>query len=467
MSRNLKILLVLLVGAIIWFIPIPAGVKPQAWKLLALFAATIVGFILQPMPMGVIAFTSLVCAVFLKILTLPQALSGFANGTIWLIVSAFLFAAGFVKTGLGRRIAYMLINAIGGSSMRLAYALILSDLIIAPATPSNTARGGGILYPIIRSLAATFNSEPNDPSSRKIGAYLIQTTYQSLTVTSAMFITAVSSNVLAASLATQLLKIPISWGTWALAAIVPGLISLALIPIIMYKLYPPEIQDTSEARTLAASELKIMGKMSRDEKIVAFVFIMALVLWATSQWTKLDATLVAMLGVAIMLWSNALTWKDVLSETSAWDTMVWMGTLVALAGALNSLGLIAWFAKTVSVMMVGIHWTTTVFTLALIYIYTHYMFASTTAHVTAMYAAFLAVAVAAGAPPVFAALVIVFATTLCSSLTHYAMGPSPILFGAGYVPQNTWWRLGFIFSLVYIVIWYGIGLLWWKVIGIW
>lgn len=467
MSRNFKILLILLVGAAIWFFPVPNGIKPQAWKLLALFASTIVGFILQPMPMGVIAFTSLVCAVFFKILTLPQALSGFSNGTIWLIVSAFLFAAGFVKTGLGRRIAYILIKAIGGSSIRLAYALILSDLIIAPATPSNTARGGGILYPIVRSLASTFNSEPNDPSSRKIGAYLIQTTYQSLTVTSAMFITAVSSNVLAASLATQLLKVQISWGTWALAGIVPGLISLALIPLIMYKLYPPEIKDTGEAKTLAANELKKMGSMSREEKIVAFVFVMALLLWATAQWTKLDATLVAMLGVAIMLWLGAITWKDVLGETSAWDTMVWMGTLVALAGALNSLGLIAWFAKTVSVMMAGIHWTTTVFALAIIYIYTHYLFASTTAHVTAMYAAFLAVAVAAGAPPIFAALAIGFATTLCSSLTHYAMGPSPIFFGAGYVPQNTWWRLGFIFSLVYIVVWYGLGPLWWKVIGIW
>ena len=354
----------------------------------------------------------------------------------------------------------------GDSTLKLGYTLALSDLIIAPATPSNTARAGGIIFPIVKSLASAFDSEPG-PSSRRVGSYLVQTAYQNNTITSAMFMTAMAGNPLIALLAQQTLNIQISWGLWALAAIVPGLLSLLIIPYFLYKVYPPEVTRTPEAKLLAITELKKMGVMSREEKIVAAVFVGSLILWSTATITKLDATVVAMLAVSIMLLTSVLTWKDVLEEQGAWDTLIWMGVLIGLADFLLKLGFIPWFAQSIGNMMIGIPWLYALMILLVVYMYAHYGFASLVAHITAMYAAFASVAVSAGAPAYLVALAFAFMSNLCMSLTHYAAGPAPILFGSGYVDQGTWWKLGFYVSVINILIWVGIGSLWWKVLGLW
>lgn len=456
----------LAIGAIIWFSPMPNDLKPAAWKLFAIFTATIIAFILQPLPIGAIALFSVTFTALMGVLKIGDALSGFSNSTIWLIVSAFLFAKGFIKTGLGRRIAYFLIRTLGDSPLKLSYTLVLSDLIISPATPSNTARAGGILFPIVKSLSSAFGSEPG-PTARRIGSFLIQTTYQGNVVTSAMFMTAMAGNPLIALLAGQALGVQISWGLWALAASVPGLLSLIIVPYFLYKIYPPSISDTREAQSIARKEIESMGPLSYGEKVVGSVFIGALLLWATSQLTNLDATVVALLAVCIMIFAKVLTWKDVIEEQGAWDTLIWMGALIGLAGALSKLGFIPWFAENISSVMVGVPWIQALLVLLVIYMYSHYGFASLVAHITAMYTAFTAVAYAAGAPPYLVALLFAFMSNLCMSLTHYAAGPSPIYFGAGFINQNTWWKLGFYVSLVNLFIWLGAGSLWWKVLGLW
>lgn len=465
-SKLVKALAVIALGAAIWFIPVPQGLKPEAWHLMAIFVATIFGFILQPLPIGAVALASVTFTALVGVLKPAEAISGFANTTIWLIVAAFLFAKGFIKTGLGRRIAFLLIKAIGDSTLKLGYTLVLSDLIISPATPSNTARAGGIIFPIVRSLCTAFGSEPGQ-SARKVGSFLMQTAYQGNTITSAMFMTSMAGNPLIALLAAKTLNIQLSWGQWALASVVPGLISVLVVPYFLYKFYPPEIKKTPEAKTLAAKELDAMGPMSWGEKIVAAVFVGALILWSTSQYTKLDATVVALLAVVVMLATQVLEWKDVLDEKGAWDTLIWMGALVGLADYLSKLGFIPWFAKTMAASIVGIPWLQAFIVLVVVYLYAHYAFASLTAHITAMYPAFIAVAVAAGAPPYLVALALGFMSNLCMSLTHYAAGPSPIYFGAGYVDQGTWWKLGFMVSVINLVIWVGIGSMWWKVLGLW
>lgn len=466
MSNVMRGLIVLAIGAAIWFFPVPTGLKPEAWHLVAIFVSTILGFILQPLPIGALAFLSVTFTAFAGVLKPAEALSGFSNGTIWLIVSAFLFAKGFIKTGLGRRIAYVLIHAMGDSTLKLGYTIALSDLIISPATPSNTARAGGILFPIVKSLSSAFQSEPG-PSSRKVGAYLMQTAYQVNTITSAMFMTAMAGNPLIALLAAKTLNINISWGLWALAASVPGILSLIIVPYFLYKFYPPEITRTPEAKAIAAQELKQMGPMSLGEKIVASVFVGALLLWSTSQYTSIDATVVAMLAVSVMLLTKVLEWKDVLDEKGAWDTLIWMGALIGLADYLAKLGFIPWFAKAVGASIAGVPWMQAFIVLLVVYMYAHYGFASLVAHITAMYAAFASVAVAAGAPAYLVALALAFMSNLCMSLTHYAAGPAPILFGAGYVDQATWWKLGFIISIINMLIWVGLGSFWWKVLGLW
>lgn len=459
-------LIVVAVGVMIWFIPVPAGLKPQAWQLFAVFTATILGFILQPVPIGAVSIIAISVASALKVMTPAEVLVGFGDVTMWLIVSAFIFAKGFAKTGLGRRIAYKIMGTIGNSSLKLGYALALSDLVIAPATPSNTARGGGILYPIIRSLSTAFGSEPG-ASSRKIGAYLITTAFQADVITSAMFLTSVAPNTLVAALAMQTAKVDLNWGVWALAAVVPGLISLAIAPYLIYKIYPPEIDKTPEAKEIAEKELEKMGPMTFGEKVIAGVFALALTLWATSSFTGLNATVVALICVSIMLLGRALEWKDVLEEKGAWDTLCWMGGLISMSVALNKVGMIAWFAKLVAGSLVGISWMIALGVLLLVYMYSHYAFASLSAHVTAMYAAFLAVAVGTGAPPFLAAMGLAVISALFGSLTHYATGPAPIFFGSGYIPQTTFWKIGFIMSIVNLIVFIGIGGFWWKMIGFW
>lgn len=468
-SQKKKLAGVILLGAVIWFLPHPDAITPIAWHLFAVFAATIAGFILQPLPIGAVAFIGVSVAALLGVVSVKVAISGYGNSTIWLIVCAFLLARAFIKSGLGSRIAYLIIKAIGKSSLTLGYAITLSDFVISPATPSSTARAGGIIYPIIRSLSSALHSEPDDGTARKFGAYIMQIEYQANAITCAMFMTAMAGNPMAVELAAKTIGVEITWSAWATAAIVPGLLSLLLMPYLLYKLYPPEIHEMPHAKQMAVEALEKMGPMSWMEKVVLAVFVGSLALWATSSLTHMNATGVGMLAVTVLLLTNVLTWQDVLQEKGAWNTMFWMGSLIALAGALSSSGFIKVVADMAgaAIQSAGLSWLTAFIILVLIYVYSHYAFASVSAHIGAMYAAFLAVAVAVGTPPLLAAISFAALSNIMIPLTHYGGGAAPILYGAGYVPQGTWWKLGFIIVTVNLVIWLGIGSLWWHVIGLW
>jgi len=466
-NKMLAWLIPIVVGLVLWVMPAPEGVKPQAWHLVSIFVATIIGFITSPMPMGAISLTAIVIVALTDVLKINEALSGFADSTIWLIVSAFLLSRGFVKTGLGKRIAFILIKMFGKNSMSLAYTLLVSDLILAPATPSNTARAGGVIFPITSSLAEAFKSSPTDGTARKIGSFLMQTIYQGNVVTSAMFMTSMAGNTLIVSLVAKSFNIDLSWGQWAIAAIVPGLLSLLVIPLVLSKLYPPELKDTREAQAIAAKELEAMGSFSKPEIIMFAVFIGCLLLWATATMTKLNATTVALLGIVVLLITNVLEWADVKKEQGAWDTLVWMGTLIALATFLNKLGFIPWLAKTAGAALGDVSWLVGFGVLLAVYMYIHYAFASLSAHIAALYVAMCSVVIGMGAPVMLTLLAFAFVSNLCMSLTHFAAGPSPIIFGSGFVSQGDWWKLGFIFSVIYLIIWVGIGAMWWKVLGLW
>jgi DASS family divalent anion:Na+ symporter len=442
-------------------------VDPKAWHLLAIFVATIVGIILKALPMGAMAIIAIALTALTRTLSIGDSLSGFANTTIWLIVLAFFVARGFIKTGLGRRIAYLFVALLGKRSLGLGYGLVATDLVLAPAIPSNTARAGGVVFPIMRSLAHAFQSEPDDGSARKIGSYLSKTAFQGTVITSAMFLTAMAANPLIVKFAADQ-GITLTWAGWAIAASVPGIVSLIVVPLVIYVLYPPEIKETPAATQLARRELQNMGPVSPHEWIMLAVFALLLVLWIFApQLGGINATTTAMTGLLVLLVTGVLTWQDLLEEKGAWDTLVWFSALVMMATFLNKLGLIPWFSKEVGGMLAGTYWVTAFLILTLVYFYSHYFFASQTAHISAMYAAFLAVALALGVPPLFAALVLAFSSNLFSSLTHYGTGPAPVYFGAGYVELRTWWGLGFVISLVNIVIWVGLGGIWWKVLGLW
>ena len=457
---------VVLVGAAIWLTPAPEGVQPRAWQLLAVFVATMVGIVLRPLPMGAVALIAVAVAVLSGTLTIAEATAGFGNTVVWLVVAAFFIATAFIKTGLGTRIAYQFMRVLGQSSLGLAYGLLATDLVLAPAIPSNTARAGGVIYPILRSLCASLDSVAERGTERRIAAFLTFTAYQGVVVTSAMFLTAMAANPLVVELAAQQ-GVEISWALWAAAAAVPGLLSLLLVPLLIYRLYPPQITRTPAAPEIARQRLAELGAMTRDERILLAVFVLLLSLWIAGGALGINATTTALAGVAAMLASGVLVWEDILRERSGWDTLIWFAVLVMLASQLGELGLLAWFTERVSGVLAVGHWIPSFLGLSLIYFYVHYFFASNTAHVSAMYAPFLALALAVGTPPLLAALLLGFFSNLFASLTHYGTAAAPILFGSGNVDIGTWWRLGLLISAVNIAIWVGAGSLWWRLLGLW
>jgi DASS family divalent anion:Na+ symporter len=446
--------------------PVPAGITVQSWRLLAIFTATIVGSIVRPLAAGAVVLLGVTAVMLAGALQPAEALRGYADPIVWLVLAAFFISRGMIKTGLGRRIALLFVRAIGQRSLGLAYALIATDAVLASTIPSNGARSGGIIFPVAKSIAETYDSRPG-ASSRRLGAFLMVLLYQADVIICAMFLTGQASNVLIAKFAKETTGIDLSYTRWLVGAIVPGLISLAVVPLLIYKLFPPAIKRTPAAAEFAAEELRKMGRTSLHEKLMLCVFALVGALWMTTAWHGINYAVVAMLGIAVLLVGRVLSWDDVLSERGAWDVFIWYGGLVRMAEALGETGLTKRFAEAAASFTTGWRWGAALAVLLFVYFYAHYGFASITAHATAMYTPFLVVTIAAGAPPALAVLSLAYLSNLNASLTHYGTTPAPIWFGAGYVKQRTWWWLGLVVSVPNILIWTIVGFAWWKLLGWW
>jgi DASS family divalent anion:Na+ symporter len=451
------------IGLLLWFWPRPQEVSVQGWHLFAIFVATMVGIILKPYPMGVVVVASLTLAVLTQTLSFSDAFSGFSNEIVWLVVFAFFVARGFISTGLGNRLAYKVMSVLGKNSLGLGYGLVATDLLLAPTIPSVTARSGGIVYPIVKALTEVFTGKSHDP---KMGGFLTMTAFQGSAITSAMFLTSMAGNPLIAELARNQ-GIEITWAGWAIAALVPGLLSLLIVPYLIYKIVPPTIRQTPHAKEMALEKLAHMGPMKPQEWIMLGTFFLMLAIWISGPYIGVKATVGAMIGLTVLLLTGILRWKDILEEQGAWDTFIWFASLVTLATFLNKFGMAAWFSGLVVGNVQGMNWTIGFLIVALIYFYSHYFFASNVAHIGAMYAPLLIVAIALGTPPELAALILAFFSNLFGGLTHYGSGPAPILFGTGYTTVGEWWKIGLISSAVNIGIWMLVGGLWWKLLGLW
>jgi DASS family divalent anion:Na+ symporter len=460
-----RLALVTAIGMAIWLTPHPAGVDPRAWHLLAIFIATIVGLVTKPLPLGAMTLVAIAVALVTRTLTLAEALSGFSNSTVWLVVAAFFLAAGFTRTGLGPRIAYGLVALFGRRTITLGYSLVASDLILAPAIASNTARAGGVMFPILKAIAESAIAR-NPKPGRRTAAFLTLVAYQGTVITSAMFLTAMVANPLVVQLAAAQ-GIVITWVGWAQAAVVPGLVSLVVVPLLVARLCPPGTAITPDAPLLAKEALARLGPMTRRETAMASVSVALLAAWIFGPRIGLDPTSAALAAIAVLLSCGILSWNDLTGEREAWNTLVWFATLVMMASTLAALGLISWYSEWVRSLFSDVPWTAGFLGLGLVYFYSHYFFASNTAHVSAMYAPFLAAAIVLGTPPVAAALVLGFFSNLFACLTHYGTAPAPIIFGGGYVPLATWWRVGAVVSVANIAIWLIVGGAWWRLLGLW
>ena len=465
-SRLLRWVIVLGVAGGILLIPVPSGITKESWYLLAIFAATIMGSIVQPIPGAAIVLLGITALPLFKVVPINEALTGYADRFVWLVLAAFFISRGMIKTGLGRRIAFLFIKAIGRHSLGLSYALASTEMLLATVIPSTGARSGGIIFPIAKSLAEAYESRPG-PTANRLGAFLMVSVYQCNVIVCAMFLTGQASNPIIARFIQQVTQIEITYARWAIAAIVPALLSLLLVPWLLYRVFPPEIKHTPAASELASTELEAMGPMKSSESLMLLVFGLVAILWMTIRFHEIDYAVVALLGISVLLITGVLDWEDLISEKAAWSVFIWYGGLIRMAELLGQTGITKRFAEASASLTTGWKWWLALASLLLIYFYAHYVFASITAHVTAMFVPFLIVILAAGTPTYLAILSLAYFSNLGASLTHYGTTPAPIYFGAGYTTQRTWWWLGLITSLTTIAVWSVVGFTWWKVLGLW
>lgn len=462
-----KWLITLGAGLLIALVPPPEGVTGVAWTLLAIFIATIVGSIVQPLTGSAMVFLGVVALAVSKVVPIDRVLTGYADKYVWLVLAAFFISRAMIKTGLGHRIALIFVRMMGRKTIGLGYSLVITDFLLASFVPSTGARSGGIILPIARSVTETYDSRPEDGTEGRLGTFLMTMLYQCEVILCATFLTGQASNAIIRSLAAEHAGIDLNYSVWFISAIVPSLVSLIVIPLMIYRFFPPEVRETPNAVAFARSELVKLGPVTLQEKILLGVFAAVVLLWMTAIWHGIDATVIALAGICILLITRVLDWHDLMDESHAWEVFIWYGGLVMMAGELGKTTIPTIFAGSVAGATGGLGWPLALAILALVFFYAHYAFASITAHVMAMFVAFFLVTAAIGAPAGLTVLLFAYFANLSAGLTHYGTTPAPIYFGLGYVSQRRWWTVGFIAAIINIFIWAGIGSAWWKLLGRW
>lgn len=464
--KMIKGLVCLLIPCLVLLCPVPSGLNPLAWKILAVYLGAVFGIILRPVPEAVVLITAM-GAVSVFFGQTKIALEAFGETTPWLVLTAFIIGQCFVETGLGSRIAYFLIDKLGHSTLRLGYISTVTDLILSPAIPSNTARTGGLVFPIFQSLSVTLGSKP-EQNPRGIGAFLMTLMYQNSLITGTMFITAGAIMPMMIKLTNDIMHADISWMGWATAMIVPGGLCLLIVPYMVYRLYPPDIKHVDNKK-IAKEGYEKIGPMSRREKILAVLFVMAIIGWATGSITKIDSTAVALALLAMCILTGVISWNKVLECKPAWSTFVWYAGIISLANGLNKTKFFVWLGKVFeqNLNFTGLDPILVLAALVIITVLPRYLFASTIAFVVTFIPVIFVLGAAAKLPAIPLLLLCAASAQIASLMTHYGNAVGTVLYGAGYVPQGTWWKIGHIVTLVGLTIYFVVGLTWWKVLGLW
>lgn len=463
MNINLKRLIVLAIGLGIWFSPGPASVDQAAWHLFAVFFCTILAVILDALPILTASIIAVAVVVLTGVLTPAQAYSGFGEPFILLIICAFLVSRAVVNSGLGQRIALMLIRRFGQSSLGLGYSMVATDMLIAVAFPSNTARSG-VLYPIVESLALDSGSKPDEGSRRRIGAFLMFNSMAGLSLSSSLWLTAMAANPVGAAAAAEM-GVRIEFGSWFLAAVVPTLVAFLVIPRLLYLVFPPEMKATPEAPQEAARALTEMGSFSRHEWVTAFTFGGMVLLWALSGIYPIDKTAVAFAGLGVLMVTGVFTVDDMKQQGDALSTLIWFAVLYTMSSFLNSLGFMTWVGDVISGHLSGVPWFGVYVILVVGYVLIHYFFVSQTAQMLALFPVFLAVGVNAGVPGVAMALMLLFATNFNSAITPQGSSANVLFASSGYLTMREMYRNGALVTGANTVIYMTVGTLWFFLLG--
>ena len=443
-------------------LPAPEGIEAAGWRITGVFFAIIAGLMLQPLPGSQVVLLGITAVILVGGVPMERALQGYSAASVWMVLAAMMMSRALRECGLARRIALWFVRAIGRTSLGLGYALHLTDLTLATGVPSITARSASIVFPIARSISTLYESEPG-ATSRRLGTFLMTCMYQTSTIASAMFFYSSAANLLLGDLAREFAGVEVTWTSWFVAGLAPGIVSSVAVPLLMLRIVPPDIRHTPAARDFAQRELEELGPIRGAEAVVLGVFLFLIGFWVLSSYVDwLSPGLVAFVGLGVLFISGTLTWDAALGERSAWDVFVWYGGLLTLGGLLNETGVTVAFADPA-----GVPWIVVLVVTLVIYFYTHYFFASTTVHALALYGPFVTLLVGVGAPAGIVVYSLLFLNNLQACLTHYGTTTSPVIFIEGYVSLRDWWRAGFFASVVNLVIWLAVGIAWWKVLGLW
>jgi DASS family divalent anion:Na+ symporter len=442
----------------LWFAPVPDGLTAAPWHLFALFAAAIASVVSGALPILTASLLATAIAVLARVITPAAAWSGFANGTIVLIVVAFLVARAVVKCGLGERIGHLVVQVFGRSTLGLSYSLFLVDAVIAPAFPSNTARSG-VLYSLAVSLAETAGARPNDPSRARLGGYLMFSGVASLTLSSGLWLTAMAANPLGTEIARGF-GVEIGFGQWLLASSLPTLTAMVGLPWLLYKVMAPEVTATPDAPAAARKALAALGPLKTQEWIVMATFLVMVALWGAGATFGIDATAVAFLGLGVFLATGILTADDIAKEGDVLATFIWFALLFAMSSQLNELGFMSYVGQRLASGMDGWSWLAAGFALVMAYVLLHVLFVSQTAHLLALFGVFMDVGVKVGVPAMPLALLLLFATNFFSAMTPQASSANLLFAGSGYLSQRDLYRLGAITTVFNLLVYLLIGTPW-------
>ncbi len=452
--------------AVYWLLPRPDSVAEEGWVLLGVFVFGIAGLVTRPMPGGAVILLALIAATWTGAMPIEQALSGFATPAVWLVVGALLIAHAMIETGIAKRVALVFVRYFGASSNGVAYALILSDLSLATMIPSNTSRAGGVIMPITRSMAELYGSRPGK-TGKLLGTFLMAAVYQGEIVATATFLTGQAGNFVAVELANTLTGYELTWASWAVAGIVPGLVSIAGLVWIVSKILPPDIRHTPHAKEFAVEELDKLGPLGTKEWLTIAVVGCVCTLWITANLHGVPVALVSLSGLAVLLLSGIIRWQDAMRQHSVWDIMIWYGGVITLGRALSDAGVPGALTTVVGAQLGGLPWLPMLAIVLPIYFFSHYGLASITMHFLTLFPVFLLLLMDRGAPIGLAVFLLVCLANLSAGLTHYGTVPSPIFYNQGYVSFTQWWTVGLVVAFWNLAVWCTIGALWWKVLGIW
>ena len=442
----------------IWLAPVPAGLTAPAWHLFAVFVAAITAVLDGALPLLTSTMLAAAAAVLTGTISAAKAFAGFANPSVLLVVTAFLVAQAVVKSGLGRRISLFMVSRFGRSSLGLAYSIVVTDAVIAPAFPSNTARGG-VLFPIVLSVAQGSGSKPDDPDGRRLGGYLMFCAMASLAVSSALWMTATSANPIGIQIARDF-GIEIGFGKWLIAACVPAITAIAALPWVIARLFPPRVGKTPKAPLEARKALAALGPLSRDEWITAAAFVLMVSAWVFADKLNLNVTIIAFAGLGVLLATEVLTMADIATQGDTLATFLWLAVLFALSGQLNELGFMGYAGQRLAAHIGGLSWPLTYVVLMVIYVAIHYMFVSQSSQVLALLGVFLDVGIRAGVPRPLMAFALLFASSYFSVITPQGGSQNVIFVGSGYLTQRELYRLGLLTTLFFLAVFMVIGTGW-------